>query len=49
MSPTSETHAGARPVPVWLRAGGALALVAIGAAMAYAVAIGIANYGRIGV
>jgi hypothetical protein len=45
----TEARAGSRPVPVWLRAGGTLALVAIGAAMAYAVAIGIANFSRIGV
>jgi hypothetical protein len=36
-------------VPVWLRALGGLALAAIGGAMLYAVAIGIANFSRIGV
>lgn len=35
--------------PGWLRALGALALVAIGGSMLFAVAIGIANLGRIGV
>lgn len=38
-----------RGVPIWLRAFGALALTAIGGAMLFAVAIGIANYSRIGV
>ena len=38
-----------RVVPIWLRAVGALALMAIGGAMLFAVAIGIANYSRIGV
>ena len=38
-----------RPIPVWLRAIGVIALAAIGAAAAYAVAIGAANFGRIGV
>jgi hypothetical protein len=36
-------------VPIWLRAIGVLALAAIGGAMGYAVAIGIANFSRIGV
>jgi hypothetical protein len=36
-------------IPIWLRALGAIALAAIGAAGAYAVAIGIANFARIGV
>ena len=35
--------------PLWLRGLGALALVAIGAAALYAVAIGIENFSRIGV
>jgi hypothetical protein len=37
------------PVPIWLRVVGAVALTAIGAAAAYAVAIGAANFARIGV
>jgi hypothetical protein len=39
----------ARPIPAWLRAIGAIALAAIGAAAAYAVAIGATNFARIGV
>ncbi len=35
--------------PIWLRALGALALVAIGGSMLFALAIGIANFSRIGV
>jgi hypothetical protein len=35
--------------PLWLRALGGLALALLGAAMLYAVAIGLANYTRIGV
>jgi hypothetical protein len=35
--------------PLWLRGLGALALALIGAAMLYAVAIGLVNYSRIGV
>lgn len=35
--------------PIWLRALGALALTALGGAMLYAVAIGAANFSRIGV
>ena len=38
-----------RAIPTWLRALGAVALAAIGAAAAYAVAIGAANFSRIGV
>jgi hypothetical protein len=38
-----------RPIPIWLRALGVVALAAIGAAAAYAVAIGAANFSRIGV
>jgi len=38
-----------RPIPSWLRALGGVALAAIGAALAYAVAIGVANFPRIGV
>jgi hypothetical protein len=38
-----------RPIPGWLRAIGAIALAAIGAAATYAVAIGAANFARIGV
>jgi hypothetical protein len=47
----SERHggAGAQPAPLWLRALGALVLAAMGGAMVYAVAIGIANWSRIGV
>ena len=42
----------ARPepgIPGWLWAIGALALAAIAGSMLFAVAIGIANFGRIGV
>lgn len=38
-----------RPIPGWLRALGIVALAAIGAAAAYAVAIGVTNFSRIGV
>jgi hypothetical protein len=38
-----------RPIPAWLRAIGAIALAAIGAAAIYAMAIGAANFERIGV
>ena len=44
-----ELHSNPRPVPIWLRALGAVALAAIGAALAYAVAISAANFARIGV
>jgi hypothetical protein len=37
------------PSPVWLRALGVLALVAIGGALLYALAIGATNFARIGV
>ena len=37
------------PLPTWLLALGAVALAAIAAAAAYAVAIGAANFARIGV
>ena len=37
------------PIPIWLRALGGVALAAIAAAAAYAVAIGAANFARIGV
>lgn len=43
---TAQTRV--RP-PFWLRALGGLALVAIGASLAYAVAIGLENFSRIGV
>lgn len=36
-------------VPIWLRALGVVAVAAIAAAMAYAAAIGILNFARIGV
>jgi hypothetical protein len=36
-------------VPAWLRALAGVALAAIAAAAAYAVAIGVANFSRIGV
>jgi hypothetical protein len=36
-------------IPIWLRALGIVALTAIGAAAAYAVAIGVTNFSRIGV
>jgi hypothetical protein len=39
----------ARRAPAWLVGLGALAVVAILAALAYAVAIGVANFHRIGV
>ena len=42
-------HSSRPPVPVWLRALGVLALAAIGAGAAYAIAIGISNFARIGV
>jgi hypothetical protein len=35
--------------PIWLRAVGALALLAIVAPLLYALAIGLANFSRIGV
>jgi hypothetical protein len=35
--------------PLWLTALGVIALAAIGASLAYAVAIGVANFSRIGV
>jgi hypothetical protein len=38
-----------RPIPGWLRAIGVAAIAAIGAAAAYALAIGAANFARIGV
>jgi len=44
-----DAHRGDATVPIWLRALGVIALAAIGGAMAYAVAIGIANFSRIGV
>ena len=37
------------PSPIWLRALGALALMAIVGSMGFAVAIGLANLSRIGV
>jgi len=40
---------GAPRTPVWLTALGVFSLVALGAALAYAVAIGVANFSRIGV
>jgi hypothetical protein len=39
----------APPIPIWLRALGAVAIAAIAAAVTYAVAIGVANFSRIGV
>ena len=45
----SETRSIRAPIPAWLRALGAVGLSAIGAAVAYAVAIGIINFPRIGV
>jgi hypothetical protein len=39
---------GPRP-PIWLTALGVISLVAIGAALVYAVAIGFVNFSRIGV
>ena len=38
-----------RPVPIWLRALGVISLAAIGAAAAYAIAIGASNFAHIGV
>lgn len=37
------------PAPLWLRALGALALVAIGGSLAFAVTIAVLNFSRIGV
>jgi hypothetical protein len=37
------------PIPRWLRVLGALAIAAMAAGAVYAVAIGAANFGRIGV
>lgn len=47
---TSATkHASPSPSPVWIRALGGLALALMGAGLLYALAIGLANAGRIGV
>jgi hypothetical protein len=40
---------GAPPSPVWLRALGVLALAAIAGSLVFALAIGVANFARIGV
>ncbi len=44
-----DTRAADASAPGWLWALGGLALVAIGASMLYALAIGVTNFSRIGV
>lgn len=49
MAASDPGESGARSAPIWLRVLGAAVLALMGAALVYAVAIGLANADRIGV